>query len=65
MGEQHAGGALWRRPAVEAQTGLSRAEIYRRMKEGTFPRPVRLGARVVAWQSWVIQEWINSRPQQN
>ena len=34
---------------VEKFSGLSRASIYRLMREGKFPRPVRLGERAVAW----------------
>ncbi|MFM0454951.1 AlpA family phage regulatory protein [Paraburkholderia nemoris] len=32
------------------ETGLSRATIYRRMKTGTFPIPVRLGVRSIGWR---------------
>jgi len=33
---------LVRLPTVIALVGLSRAEIYRRTKDGSFPAPVRL-----------------------
>jgi prophage regulatory protein len=34
---------LLRRPAVEDASGLSRSTIYRRIKDGLFPRPVSIG----------------------
>ncbi len=50
-----------RLPAVVEATGLSRSTIYDKMKEGSFPRPVNLSARVVAWPESVIAEWLRSR----
>ena len=38
-----------RLPAVQARTGLGRSTIYVRLAEGSFPRPVQLGARAVGW----------------
>ena len=40
---------ILRLPAVRSRTGLSRSTIYLRIKEGTFPPPVSLGARAVGW----------------
>jgi prophage regulatory protein len=42
---------ILRRKHVEDRTGLSRSTIYLRIQEGTFPRPVSLGARAVGWPS--------------
>ncbi len=57
-------GPLWRLKTVEAQTGLSKSEIYRRLKLGTFPKPLKLGARAVAWPSSSIDAWAKSLIQQ-
>jgi len=38
-----------RRKQVEARTGLSRSTIYVRVADGSFPAPVKLGARAVGW----------------
>ncbi|MBF0294530.1 MAG: AlpA family phage regulatory protein [Magnetococcales bacterium] len=54
--------ALIRRPTVEKMTGLSRSSIYDMMRGGTFPQPVRLSLRTVAWRTTDISEWISSRP---
>ena len=37
--------------------GLSRSEIYRRVKDGQFPQPIQLGARAIAWPSDKIEQW--------
>ena len=52
---------ILRLPKVKGQTGLSRSTIYLRVAEGTFPRPVRLGAHAVGWLEAEIQEWLKRR----
>ena len=52
---------LLRRPLVEQQTGLSRASIYAMMSEGSFPKPIRIGKRAVAWKQTDIAAWIEAR----
>ena len=47
---------------VEKFTGLSRASIYRLMREGKFPRPVRLGERAVTWTIDDLEIWAENRP---
>jgi prophage regulatory protein len=53
----HTSGQLWRLPAVLAKTGLSKSELYRRLKNGTFPAPVALGERARAWRDEDLLEW--------
>lgn len=43
--------SILRLPEVKSHTGLSRSTIYLRIKEGTFPPPISLGARAVGWPS--------------
>ncbi|MCE1117476.1 helix-turn-helix transcriptional regulator [Pseudomonas sp. NMI795_08] len=45
---------------VISVTGLARNTIYRRMREGTFPRQIRLGPNSVAWLQSTISEWMSS-----
>ena len=47
--------ALLRRPSVERSTGLARTTIYRRIKEGIFPRPVDLGGGIVGWPAHEVE----------
>jgi prophage regulatory protein len=44
------------------ESGLSKSTIYRDVKAGNFPAPVKLSARRVAWKSEDVQAWIDSRP---
>lgn len=39
-------------------TALARSTIYKKMKEGTFPKTVSLGDRAVAWIEGEIEDWI-------
>lgn len=53
-----AGLTILRRQQVEAETGLSRSTIYTRMRAGTFPPCVQLGARSVGWRRDAIEAWL-------
>jgi prophage regulatory protein len=53
--------SILRLPAVKSRTGLSRSTIYLRVAEGTFPKPVSLGARAVGWVEAEIQQWLEQR----
>nr|WP_280926354.1 AlpA family transcriptional regulator [Klebsiella variicola] len=50
---------LLRLKQVEEKTGLKRSQIYLYMKEGTFPRSIKIGPASVAWLESEIDEWIN------
>jgi len=50
-----------RLPAVIDATGLSRSTIYDMMKAGTFPRPVNLSSRAVAWPESMVAAWLAKR----
>ena len=50
-----------RLPEVLRRVGLSRATVYAQIKQGSFPYPVSLGPRSVAWIDNEIQSWIDGR----
>lgn len=52
---------LLRLPTVLRLTGLGRSTVYRMMSERSFPVPVRLGKRSVAWRHEDVQQWTQSR----
>ena len=52
---------ILRRAEVEAKTGFKRAHIYSLMKEGKFPKALRLGVRAVGWDSEEVEQWIADR----
>lgn len=54
-------GKLLRLPSTMERTGLGKSSIYAGVKAGTFPAPVRLSARAVAWRETDIDRWINER----
>jgi len=47
--------------AVMKVTCLARPTIYKYISKGSFPKPVSLGGRAVAWVAEEIDEWIESR----
>ena len=52
-----------RRREVEQRTGLGRSTIYRKIRMGEFPSPIRLGPQTVAWREEDIEQWLSSRPE--
>jgi prophage regulatory protein len=50
-----------RLPEVINRTGYRRTSIYEKIAEGTFPAPIKLGPRAVAWVSEDIEEWMDAR----
>ena len=43
-------------------TRLGKTSIYRRMQEGQFPLPLKLGGRAVRWTRGSITAWRSSQP---
>ena len=55
---------IMRIPEVTEVTGLSKTTIWRRVKSGDFPAPLRLGSlstRSVGWRFSDVQTWLDSR----
>lgn len=47
---------------VSATVGIGRSSIYRKVQEGTFPSPIKLGsARASGWISGEVYEWIDEQ----
>ena len=55
---QHPVEKLLRLPQVQSATGLSKSTIYARISEGTFPKQIPIGPRLVVWVESDIQNWI-------
>lgn len=45
--------------SVEDITGFKKSSIYKRIQQGTFPRPVKIG-RASRWASDEVDAWVNS-----
>ena len=56
---------MLRRPEVEAMTGMSCSNIYRKMDRGEFPRPRRIGTGPMGAVGWLlseVEEWMGALP---
>ena len=53
---------LLTRREVERRTGLSRSTLYRKMRDGTFPVPLKVSERAVRWRESEIRAYVDSRP---
>ena len=50
-----------RLPEVIAIMGLSKSSLYALIQEKSFPAPIRLGARAVAWVRSEVKQWAAER----
>jgi prophage regulatory protein len=50
-----------RQPAVMERTGLKESTFYKEIQEGSFPRPVPISERCVAWREDQIDEWCKAK----
>lgn len=48
-------------PEVEFRVSLRKSAIYAGIKAKTFPAPIKLSTRSVAWTQSSISNWINER----
>ena len=55
------GTEFWRLPKVKKVSGLSKSNIYGKIKKGQFPAPVSLGERCSAWISTEVLAWQEDR----
>ena len=45
---------------VLERTGLSRATMYRKMQNGTFPRNIAISTRCAGWRESAVAEWMKN-----
>ena len=56
--------AILRTKDVLNVVGIARTTLWRRVKSGDFPQPVRLGgagSRAVGWRSGDVEQWLAER----
>jgi len=51
---------ILRFPEVVHITGLSRSSIYIYMKEGVFPKPIKIGKRAIGWLEEDIEKYLHA-----
>jgi prophage regulatory protein len=52
---------LERFPTTLRRVGLGRTSVYEKIKSGNFPKPIHIGDRAVAFDSFAIDEWIEKQ----
>jgi len=56
------GARILRFKQVTVLVGLGKTSIYRKVQEGTFPKPIKLGSpRASGWLSTEIYDWIEEQ----
>jgi prophage regulatory protein len=51
-----------KRPDVPAPVPFSAPTLWRKVKNNTFPAPVKLSDRVTAWRVGDVRQWLAQRP---
>ena len=51
-----------RRPESPAPLPFSAPTLWRKVKAGTFPKPIKLSERVTAWKVGDVRAWIDAQP---
>ena len=46
--------------AVLDRTGLSRSTLYRKVKEGSFPKQVQIATRCTGWRESAVLHWMRA-----
>ena len=52
-----------KRPDIPAPLPFSAPTLWRKVKAGTFPKPVKLSKRVTAWNVGAVRAWMNAQSQ--
>jgi prophage regulatory protein len=49
--------------AVMELTSFSRGTLYLKARDGTFPKPLKISERRIAYRAADVQAWLKTRPQ--
>jgi len=50
-----------RMPAVKDRSGHKDSTLYKEIQQGTFPQPIRISERCVAWREDQIDAWCKAK----
>ena len=50
-------------PSKVGPLPFSKSTLWRMVRDGKFPAPIKLSPRVTAWKCESVREWINSQGQ--
>ena len=59
---QEIGTLLTRRQVQERIGGVGTSTLYRWVREGSFPAPLKIGGKSVRWCDREVEAWLASRP---
>jgi prophage regulatory protein len=52
---------ILRKPEVRDRVGLSDTTLWRRVRDGEFPQPIRISKGSVGWLESEVDQWIAER----
>ena len=52
---------FYRMPELRQLTGLSQSGLYKLIREGKFPKAVKLTSRATGYPNDLVDSWINER----
>jgi len=52
---------FYRLSQLNQQLSVSRSSIWAWVKEGSFPKPIKLGKNCTAWNAEDVHEWVQKR----
>ena len=52
---------FYRLSQLKQQLSVSRSSIWAWVKQGTFPKPIKLGKNCTAWNAEEVNTWVQSR----
>jgi prophage regulatory protein len=61
FGELPATGFVRQSQLIPGPLPFSSATLWRRVKAGTFPRPVKLSEGVTAWRVEAVRKWLDAQ----
>ncbi len=60
-GKQSPKSQILRGPEVDKEYGVSKTARYELIKQGVFPKPIKLGPRSVGWLRSELDAWVEAR----
>lgn len=58
---KHKDSLLLRPEQLADELGVSTTSLWRWRQKGDFPKPIKLGPRLIGWERSVIDSWLNGK----
>ena len=53
--------ALLQAPVVQTLLGIGKSTLFAMVREGRFPRPIKISARCTRWKAGEVTAWLKSQ----